>query len=96
MVDLFGVDYILDHYFASYRASLEKDIFSHYIADAVMAIANNTSKHVGWGGVVDMGYTMAERWSKLSESTQKQEQTEDNRSCKEIADSIWKRVRNRK
>ena len=64
------------------------------MSDVAKAIAENTSHFVVPGmGLVDIRESSSLRWIDMIMPKQKEEPKEDNRSCKEIAEDMWARIR---
>jgi hypothetical protein len=63
-----------------------------------MLIAENAQKAAVPGvGVIDVGATLTKRWIELMQpEKQEPEEPEDARSCREITDDIWARIRGSK
>lgn len=68
-----------------------------YVTDALKLIAENAQKAAVPGvGVIDTGATLTKRWIELVHPKPQQEEPEDTRSCREITDDIWARIRGSK
>ena len=71
------------------------ETWKHYIADGLLAIAENTSRYLGWNGAfVESGRTMTERWAaSIKEQDNKSEKDEP---CKDVVQGIWRRIKGAK
>jgi hypothetical protein len=69
-----------------------------YVTDVLKLIAENAQKAAVPGvGVIDVGATLSKRWIDLTQpEKQEPEKPEDTRSCREITDDIWARIRGSK
>ena len=64
------------------------------MTDALKAIAENTTHFAGLDGIVDYGTSLSMRWIDALEPQKEEAVEEDDRSCTEIVDDIWERIRN--
>jgi len=65
-----------------------------YITDALKVIVENTSKAPVLGvGIVDYGTILSNSWYDLIQPKEKEEIPKDTRSCQEITQDIFKRIR---
>ena len=74
---------------------LDNRLLHVYITDALKVIAENASKSVVPGiGVVDVGSTLTKRWIDMTKPQKPEpKEPEDTRTCREITDGIWQRMR---
>ena len=91
MLELFGADYVIDHVMIEIKKYSEERSYKIYISDALRAITNNHAQIA----VEQRSYIMLqERWIDVVDSQKKpSEIKEDTRSCKEIVDDMWKRIK---
>lgn len=78
------------------RKEAEDRAYRLYVTEALKAITQNTSQAVIQGaGVVDYGTRLTKSWHEIIDfdSQEKQEEPEDTRSCREVTDDIWRRIR---
>lgn len=84
---------MIEHCVSEYKRRSEEKLYRVYVTDALKAIAENTTHFAGLDGIVDYGTSLSMRWIDALEP-QQQEVEEDDRSCTEIVDDIWERIRN--
>ena len=83
---------MIEHCIAAFRADQRKKSYRAYIANALKAIADNTTHHIVPNyGLLDYGTMMKMEWTE--DEIPKEEEVEDTRSCSEIATSMWDRIR---
>lgn len=88
MLDILGIEYIIDHVVLEIKAQNEKKLLDIYITDALQALVNNIAQEA----VEKRSYTqLTKRWLDIIEP-QPPKVKEDTRSCKEIAKDIWKNI----
>lgn len=92
LLDLFGIDYLIDHVLIEIKKRNKDKVYKIYISDALRAIANNTAQIA----LKKQSYILLEkRWIDIIDYKNKtNEQPEDDpRSCDEIVSDMWKRIR---
>lgn len=74
---------------------LDNRLLHVYITDALKVIAENTSKTYDHGvGVVGIGSTLTKHWIDMTKPQKPEpKEPEDTRTCREITDGIWERMR---
>jgi hypothetical protein len=86
---------VVDHCVAAFNTYQQEREFRTYLTDALKAIAENTSRYILPGLVeVNAGTVMAFRWAAPTQPEKPaEEKPEDERSCEEIVNGIWSRMR---
>ena len=93
MLELYGKGYVIDHCASVYLERREERLYRIYVTDALKAIAENTTHYLGADDMFDYGASLSLRWIEALEP-QQEEEIIDDRSCEEVAHSIWERIRN--
>ena len=91
MLELFGADYVIDHVMIEIKKYSEERSYKIYVSDALHAIVNNSAQVA----VERRSYiSLQKRWIDVVDSQKKSSEIkEDTRSCKEIVDDMWKRIK---
>ena len=85
---------MIEHCIAAFQLYNEEKLFRVYITDALKAIADNTTVFLVPGvGQIDCGTRILKRWIELEDNAKKEVKKEDPRSCGEIVEDMWKRIR---
>ena len=85
---------MIEHCLSEYKRRSEEKLYRVYVTDALKAIAENTTHFAGLDGIVDYGTSLSMRWIDALEPQKEEAVEEDDRSCTEIVDDIWERIRN--
>ena len=90
-MELYGRSYVVEHCVSERLKQDKEKLYRAYVTDALKIIAENTTHYQGAEEMFDYGSTLNARWIDVLEP-QKEEPTDD-RSCEEIVDDIWERIR---
>ena len=85
---------MIEHCLSEYKRRSEEKLYRVYVTDALKAIAENTTHFAGLDGIVDYGTSLSMRWIDALEPQKEEAVEEDDRSCTEIVDDMWERIRN--
>ena len=85
---------MIEHCLSEYKRRSEEKLYRVYVTDALKAIAENTTHFAGLDGIVDYGTSLSMRWIDALEPQEEKIEEPDDRSCAEIVDDIWERIRN--
>lgn len=99
-----GREYVIDHSILALQTKNKRELefksFQAYVTDALMAIAENTTHHIGMSGVVDCGRSFSKRWYEIIEGIPKgeseekpKEEPKDTRTAEEFASDMWARIK---
>lgn len=73
---------------------IDQTVYRAYITDALKSISENTTRYAVPGiGMIEHGLTMPKRWFDLQMRRGNAEPEKDNRSAREIAETMWSRIR---
>lgn len=90
MLELFGADYVIDHVLIEIKKLNEEKSYKVYISDALRAIVNNSAQVA----VEQRFYiSLQKRWIEIITPQEKSQEIDDPRTCEEIVNDIWKRIR---
>lgn len=90
MLELFGADYVIDHVLIEIKKLNEEKSYKIYVSDALRAITNNCAQVA----VEQRSYiSLQKRWIEIIVPQEKPQEIDDPRTCEEITNDIWKRIR---
>ena len=93
LLELYGREYVIEHCTSVYLKRREDRLYKVYITDVLKAIAENTTHYQGAEEMFDYGSSISMRWIDVIEPQEEVKETDD-RSCTDIVDDIWERIRN--
>ena len=89
---------MIQHCIAAFELYSKEQLYRAYITDTLKAIADNTMQFIVPNvGAVEYGTKIQTRWIELERTIPtrepEKEKVEDTRSCSEIANDMWTRIR---